>query len=384
MRGLRRHRNRKQIKLVLGTAICLLMIMTVGYAAFSTNITINAKGYLFKRTTTSDLRSPKNFSNGELVEDSTIVGRYIYRGASPQNYICLDTNSSGSCNANDMYRILSVEPDGTLKVIKRAYITQTSAAWDLGYSSNVSGITSSGSTAGTRYSSTSTDYCYTSSASGYIGCKAWGSKTSTYNSTGTTNVTQMPMEAGSLTLKTLPTYDSYLNVYLNGGTYPTSSGTTSIAGWLVSQNSVITNNISTNHIFNIGPVAQESSQTLATDVAQESAYTWKGNVGVMSATDYVKANSNVSACGTVYLNISGAGADLSTCKTTNWIYDAFDTWVISPISNATENNVWELGNNGGIITRSPYNPSTIRPVFFLKSSVILSGDGTSSEPYRIA
>ena len=43
MRGLRRHRNRKQVKIVLGTAICLLMIMTVGYAAFSTNITINAE-----------------------------------------------------------------------------------------------------------------------------------------------------------------------------------------------------------------------------------------------------------------------------------------------------------------------------------------------------
>ncbi len=48
MRGLRRHRNRKQVKIVLCMAICLLTIMTVGYAAFSTNIGLNAKGNLIE------------------------------------------------------------------------------------------------------------------------------------------------------------------------------------------------------------------------------------------------------------------------------------------------------------------------------------------------
>lgn len=41
---MRRRKNKKQIKIIIFSAVCLLLIMTVGYAAFSTNITLNAKG----------------------------------------------------------------------------------------------------------------------------------------------------------------------------------------------------------------------------------------------------------------------------------------------------------------------------------------------------
>ncbi len=40
----RRRKNRKQVRMVVGLFICLLLMMSVGYAAFSTNLTLNAKG----------------------------------------------------------------------------------------------------------------------------------------------------------------------------------------------------------------------------------------------------------------------------------------------------------------------------------------------------
>ena len=40
----RRQKNRKQVRMVVGLSICLLLMMSVGYAAFSTNLTLNAKG----------------------------------------------------------------------------------------------------------------------------------------------------------------------------------------------------------------------------------------------------------------------------------------------------------------------------------------------------
>ncbi len=40
----RRRENKRKIKLVIGLSICLLLIMTVGYAAFQTNLNITAKG----------------------------------------------------------------------------------------------------------------------------------------------------------------------------------------------------------------------------------------------------------------------------------------------------------------------------------------------------
>ena len=54
---MRRRRNRKQVRVVIGLSICLLLIMTVGYAAFSTNLTLTAKGNIHNLTTIDNLKS---------------------------------------------------------------------------------------------------------------------------------------------------------------------------------------------------------------------------------------------------------------------------------------------------------------------------------------
>ena len=40
----RRYRRKKQNKIIVIISICFLFVMTAGYAAFSTNINISAKG----------------------------------------------------------------------------------------------------------------------------------------------------------------------------------------------------------------------------------------------------------------------------------------------------------------------------------------------------
>lgn len=58
MRKLRRKKNKTQVTIVVCSAAVLLLIMTAGYAAFSTNITITAKGNLKDLKTEVDKNVP--------------------------------------------------------------------------------------------------------------------------------------------------------------------------------------------------------------------------------------------------------------------------------------------------------------------------------------
>ena len=365
----REKRIKKQNIIILSITFGLISILTVGYAAFSTNITLTVKGNYTKIMSVDDLKGTAVTSGDGLYNNGD--GTYTYKGGSPANYLKLGT---------DTYRIMGIESDNTLKVIKEDSIGEI--PWDLGYSSNISGVTSSSSTNGTRYSNVSTDYCYESSASAYYGCKSWGSSSSTLDSSGE-NVTVMPREAGSTTLKDLPKYDSYINVYLNGGKYltPSSSGNSDtyqeITGWIegLSYKSLIEE-----HSFDIGPVKNLSGQLLSEDVSQAHAYIWKGKVGLMSAIDYVKASTN-SACTGVYAYVNN-----STCynnsSSHNYLYKSSYQWTLSPHSDSR--GVW-FAHSTNLYGSSANYSYGVRPVLYLSSDIKLKGMGDSaSSAYTIA
>ena len=54
---IRKRKRKLQKKLIIITSISLLFVMTVGYAAFQTNLTINAKGKIIKKDESVDLTS---------------------------------------------------------------------------------------------------------------------------------------------------------------------------------------------------------------------------------------------------------------------------------------------------------------------------------------
>ena len=64
-------------------------------------------------------------SSGDgLYADSYESGRYFYRGKTPNNYITFNGEKAG-------WRIISIEPDGTIKIMKTANInTNNNLTWD--------------------------------------------------------------------------------------------------------------------------------------------------------------------------------------------------------------------------------------------------------------
>jgi len=276
-------------------------------------------------------------SGDGLYKDPVEAGRYVYRGADPDNYIWLDLNGDTSKTDNETYRIMSVEADDTIKVVAQNSIGNM--AWDA---------------TGNR---TASGYC----SSTY--CNAWGSSTTTLDANGN-NVTVMPREAGSTTTYALPTNEASLNTYLN-------------TTFLNSIDSELQSKIAT-HTYNVGHLKYTSGQTLATDISQESAYKWRGQIALINATDYVRASLNS--------NCTGVNAS-SGCGTSNYLSNSVYEWTLSPCTYSVFGRVSVIfiidKNNGFNMWDVDDYSNNVFPVFYLTSDIKLSGEGTSGEPYEI-
>lgn len=106
---MRRRKRKKQRKIIIISVISLLFIMTIGYAAFNTNLNINIKANL-KEIAATTLKKKIVTSGDGLYEDSLIPQRYIYKGTNPDNYIKFN---------QETWRIISIEPDNSIKIIKQ-------------------------------------------------------------------------------------------------------------------------------------------------------------------------------------------------------------------------------------------------------------------------
>ena len=272
----------------------------------------------------AEMLKAKVVTSGDgLYTDSTEAGRYIYRGAAPDNYIGL---------GDDLYRIIAVESDNTLKVIYNGIIERKEFD-STGYRDNDAGGT----------------YCV--QADGF-GCNAWAKSDNFVNG---------DYYSGTV-LK-----DAELNTYLNNDWYSTLNY----------------GNLITSHTWNVGPV-NDGETNLQTSVNEEKKYTWSGKIGLMNITDYVKVSTN-SACSSV-----SAYYNEETCfensATHNWIYkdiaaDGGYPWTITPLVDSPS-LVWYVRSDPGVI--GSYDASItsgVAPVFFLKSNITLSGTGTLNNPY---
>lgn len=349
-----RRERKKQRKIIVVSLVSLLCIMTAGYAAFQTNLNITAKGNILSKGISPDNLKQNVVTSGPgLYKDDIEKDKYIYKGENPDNYIKLD---------NDLWRIISIEPDNTLKIIKQDSIGDF--VYDPGYETNITGITNANSIEGTRWSTNSTDYCYyNGSLTTYYGCKVWGSKNTMLDSNGN-NITKMPKEIWNSTTYELPEKEAYINTYLNNTYYASLSE--------------ITKSKISNHSFNVGLLAYTSGQTLTTDITQEKSYTWKGKVGLANATDYVRASTD-SSCTNSYTGTQSP----YPCKNGNFMFNSADWWTISDRSYSTSDHAWAILNTGSLYSNRVLTSSGIRPTVFLTSDIILSGEGTIDSPYII-
>lgn len=198
----------------------------------------------------------------------------------------------------------------------------------------------------------------------------------------------MPRVAGSSTLKNLPEYDSYVNVYLNGGTYPTSSGTTELTSWYSTNISSSLQSKLVTHLWNIGPASDEKIYTLAQNIEQETAYKWSGKVGLMTATEFVRDSTN-PACTNLYsyarVNLVNNEICFQYSSTHNWLSQiGANRWTISPYSDPYTDYVFNATSNSTIGLSQTNEQKSASPVFYLSSDIRLKGQGTEGSPYYIA
>ncbi len=274
-------------------------------------------------------------SGDGLYTDSTEAGRYIYRGESPDNYIEL---------GDDMYHIIAVESDNTLKVIYNGSIgykvfDTASSCDEVAYVTpkNKTKISTDGN---------STTYeinggIYTAPEIVY-GCNRWSRKAD-------------------------------LNVYLNDTWY----------------NTLKYSNLITSHTWNVGAVNVEETN-LQTSVNEEKKETWDGKIGLMNVTDYVKASTN-SVCTSVNVYNSNSSC-YNNSDTHNWIFASLDytySWTIAPYHDPTDPTVYFLvffvSDDGHVdLDVAINNEIGVAPVLYLSSNISLEGKGTFNSPYTLS
>ena len=319
-----RRKIKKQRRLMFISLFIMLLGLSIGYAAFGASINLNVKGNVRKTTAVEFLKTNIVTTGDGLYKDIYDDNRYIYRGASPNNYIKL---------GNDMYRIIAIESDKTLKVIKNGIIG-TIAFDSAGYRDKASDG-SAGS------------YCSLSNN----GCNAWSINNN--------------FMFGSYTGTVLK--DAELNTYLNNEWYAHLD----YSSFIIS------------HDFNIGMVNYEDAD-MSNSINNEKKYIIKSKIGLMNITDYVKASTN-TVCKSVKA-YRGDETCYSRSEDYNWIYkdivqNGNYPWTITPtsVTNATVLNL--SSPQGNIIVNVADVEAGIAPVFYLNSNIVLKGDGSSISPY---
>jgi len=341
--------------------------------------TCGANSDIFINYTMPDLA----VSGDGLYEALGEPGRYIYRGSNPNNHIYLKEN-----HENVLYKILSYENDGTIKVVRDSEITKDSSnriKWDNDTD---------------RRNTASGYYCNTSA-----GCNVWGNQTNTYYNDKTLSELGQDFyfyyypDNGSVSFSIKPsnnygivTTDSSLNTYLNNTWINT----------LDFKNSIDT------HAFYVGGVFYYNTfnngysggdKGLLKEKGEEQVYTWNGKIALMNITEFVETSLS-DTCTSVYSNyyyqpnnVTQTGTSSTTakysngdwpCAKQNWNYKStIHQWFLSAYPYS-RNSMWFVDNSGAFYSPSANNANvSVRPAFYLKSSVKLGGLGTQDTPYYL-
>lgn len=264
--------------------------------------------------------SPVTSGDG-IYKDEYESGRCVYRGENPNNYIRFN---------NELWRIIAREADGTYKIIRNEALPETRA-----FDSN---------------KARTTGYCSQGKAPNY-GCNAWSS---------TANMIGSPTTFSDGTYSGSVDANSQMLTYLNGNYYGSIT---------VNKDKII------NHDFNIGATR---GYDLNTQIAEEAAYKWNGNIGLITLSDFIRASSNQELCGTH----SKYNDNYTTCGSENWMSMGNETLeTLSPYNG--NSTLWGTIGNGTLGNITPSLPVGVRPSLFLNSNLSLGGSGTQSNPFTI-
>ena len=231
-------------------------------------------------------------SGDGLYADEYESGKYIYKGTNPNNYITFN---------NETWRIISVEADGTIKIMRnesignRAFDSENSYAWET----------------------------------------------------------------------------SDIKTYLNDTYLPTIT---------TNQDKIVS------HTWSIGRVTY-GNRDLADQINDENGIQSQNvSVGMITASEYLRANTNTEQCGNLSIN----NTNYTTCKTTNWMYSIVPSngylWTISPDSSRySVFYVYGFASSAGRLNYGYASSSRgVSPVLYLSSDITLTGDGSSANAFQIS
>ena len=152
-----------------------------------------------------------------------------------------------------------------------------------------------------------------------------------------------------------------LNTYLNGTYYSSLNST--------AQSQITTGN------FNIGEVNNRETN-LSNIISSEQSSKWNGKVGLPTASEYIRSNSNQRDCAKMDFG--------NSCASTTWMMPNTDAWwwTLTPQSSY---KVYAVVMNATFYNQySNHTTYSVRPALYLSSSVqITGGDGSQSNPYII-
>ena len=319
-----------------------------------------------------------------LYLSTTDDGRLIYRGGTPNNYIYLK-EMVGGVSTNVLYRIISFESDGTIKVVRNESIG------DIPFDSKEP-----------RKNTNVEYYCNSD-----WGCNVWGNQLNTYYKGRTLVDLQQDFyfyyyqnnSATNFSIKPnnnfgIVTTDSTLNIYLNSTFYDTLDFKEKID----------------NHEFNVGGIYYYSyydgynggDKGLLKEKREEQLYKWNGKIALMNITEFVEASLS-DTCTSVYSNYfyqpnnsapnpNNASSYIRyhengnwPCSLNNWNYNSTISYQWTLTSNPFYIHAMWLINSAGYYNglNSAVDSRAVRPAFFLKSNVLLEGDGSYDNPYMI-
>ena len=117
-------------------------------------------------------------------------------------------------------------------------------------------------------------------------------------------------------------------------------------------------------------------------IEENSIYSESTNIGLITVSEYIRANSNIELCGNISLNNKNG----ANCLTTNWMYNIIPSWgflwTISP-STSGSFYVFYVRYSSIIDNDRAYASIGVSPAFYLTSDIVLTGSGTEEDPYVI-
>ena len=130
--------------------------------------------------------------------------------------------------------------------------------------------------------------------------------------------------------------------------------------------------------WSIGGVTDDNNDLAGQIAAENGTQSQSASVGLITVSEYLRANTNKEECG----NFSLINDNYSTCKTTNWLVKGTMYWTISPYADYS-NSVFYVFDDGSLGNSYSLFPYAVLPAITLSSDISLSGSGTAGDPYKI-